>query len=215
MLSIDLHKNIPLYRNSVSAYVLRIPAHQEGRLCVVTVASRACGGRGSVGTRGAGRAGSPCEPEASCDERRCQVRLVCKFPLRRQGWKNCGEMAGRAYGKTVWSWPSLLRSSCLRRCARAQPGGLHRQFERRGRPEGTRLPGEHGISRPTIAQGRPSDRRHLYAAVRFFLRVLFAQRTAGASRHPVFPAPSWIRGWSDEAKLGRIKPRGREGVSVS
>jgi hypothetical protein len=22
-----------------------------------------------------------------------------------------GEMAGRAYGKTVWSWPSLLRSS--------------------------------------------------------------------------------------------------------
>jgi len=31
-----------------------------------------------------------------------------------------------------------------------------------------RLPGEHGISRPTIAQGRPSDRRHLYAAVRFF-----------------------------------------------
>src|SRR4051794_25192558 len=33
------------------------------------------------------------------------------FRLRRQGWKNCGEMAGRAYGKTVWSWPSLLRSS--------------------------------------------------------------------------------------------------------
>jgi hypothetical protein len=30
--------------------------------------------------------------------------------------------------------------------------------------------------------------------VRFFLRVHFAQRTAGASRHPAFPAPSWIRG---------------------
>ncbi|PPQ18395.1 hypothetical protein CV770_16080 [Bradyrhizobium sp. AC87j1] len=30
------------------------------------IASRACGGRGSVGMRGAGRAGSPCEPEASC-----------------------------------------------------------------------------------------------------------------------------------------------------
>ncbi|MGY4508638.1 hypothetical protein ACVIN2_002092 [Bradyrhizobium sp. USDA 3650] len=30
-----------------------------------------------------------------------------------------------------------------------------------------RLPGEHGISRPTIAQGRPSDWLHLYAAVRF------------------------------------------------
>ncbi|WP_212429488.1 hypothetical protein, partial [Bradyrhizobium ottawaense] len=46
-----------------------------------------------------------------------------------------------------------------------------------------------------------------------FLRVHFAQRTAGASQHPAFPAPSWIRGWSDEAKLGRIKPRGREGMS--
>ena len=61
-----------------------------------------------------------------------------------------------------------------------------------------RLPGEHGISRPAIAQGRPSDRHHLYAAVRFFLRALFAQRTAGASRHPAFPAPSWI--WRVETK---------------
>ena len=33
------------------------------------------------------------------------------FRLGPQGWENCGEMAGRAYGKTVWSWPSLLRSS--------------------------------------------------------------------------------------------------------
>ncbi|MGY4513238.1 hypothetical protein ACVIN2_006692 [Bradyrhizobium sp. USDA 3650] len=33
------------------------------------------------------------------------------FRLRRQGWEYCGEMASRAYGKTVWSWPSLLRSS--------------------------------------------------------------------------------------------------------
>jgi len=33
------------------------------------------------------------------------------FRPRRQGRENCGEMAGRAYGKTVWSWPSLLRSS--------------------------------------------------------------------------------------------------------
>ncbi|MBB4427722.1 hypothetical protein GGD66_006305 [Bradyrhizobium sp. CIR48] len=39
---------------------------KRGDYVVVTVASRVCGGRGSVGTRGAGRAGSPCEPEASC-----------------------------------------------------------------------------------------------------------------------------------------------------
>ena len=74
-----------------------------------------------------------------------------------------------------------------RRCLRAQPGGQHRQFAKRGRPEGTRLPGEHGISRPTTAQGRPSDWHHLYAAVRFFLRVLFAQRTAGARSAPGLP----------------------------
>jgi hypothetical protein len=41
------------------------------------------------------------------------------------------------------------------------------KFARRGRPKRTRLPGEHGISRPTVAQGRPSDWLHLYAAVRF------------------------------------------------
>ena len=50
------------------------------------------------------------------------------------------------------------------RCRRLSPG--------RGRPEGIRLPGERGISRPTIAQGRPCVGLHLYAAVRFFLRVL-------------------------------------------
>jgi hypothetical protein len=63
-----------------------------------------------------------------------------------------------------------------------------------------RLPGEHGISRPTIAQGRPGVRPHLYAAVRFFLRVHFAQRTAGAGRHPAFPVPSRSRGRRDPGK---------------
>src|SRR6185503_18061736 len=134
------------------------------------------------------------EPKTSCRMSDAD-RFVSSvsFRLCRQGWENCGEMAGRAYGKTVWSWPSLLRSSFSRRCERAQPGRLHHPI--RGAREArrkVRLPGDHGISRPTIAQGRPSDRHHLYAAVRFFLRVHFAQRTAGASRHPAFPAPSWI-----------------------
>src|SRR3954451_4761652 len=61
---------------------------------------------------GAGRAGSPGEPATACG-RAALLGFVSpvSFRLRRQGWKNCGEMAGRAYGKTVWSWPSLLRSS--------------------------------------------------------------------------------------------------------
>jgi hypothetical protein len=46
------------------------------------------------------------------------------------------------------------------------------------------------------------------------LRYNFAQRTAGASRHPAFPAPSWLEGGRSEAKLGRNQPRGREAVST-
>ena len=110
-------------------------------------------------------------------------------------------MAGRAYGKTVWSWPSLPRSSLSRRCERAQPGRLHHPNSRgEGGQKNGRLPGDHGISRPATAQGRPSDRRHLYAAVRSFLRVPFAQQTAGASRHPAFPVPSWIQRVARPAK---------------
>ena len=116
------------------------------------------------------------------------------FRFRVQGREYCGERAGRAYGKTVWSWPSLLRSS--RAKMRASPTGQTASSNSRdeGGQRKVRLPGDHGIRRPTIAQGRPRVRHHLYAAVRFFLRVHFAQRTAGASRHPAFPAPSWIRG---------------------
>ena len=94
-----------------------------------------------------------------------------------------------AYGKTVWSRPSSLRSST---CGGGTGVNRRGAGEFRKATEATRirLRGEHGISRPTIAQGRPSVRRHLYAAVRSSLRYIFAQRTAGARRHPVFPAPS-------------------------
>jgi hypothetical protein len=124
----------------------------------------------------------PVSPRPRVDERRCEVRRANIFPLRRQRGKPCGAN-GRAYGKTVWSWPSLLRSSLSRRCARAQPGGRHRQFAGRGRPKGTRLPGEHGISRQTIAQGRPCVGLHLYAAV----RSLCATSSRSGPRVP--PAP--------------------------
>ena len=42
------------------------------------------------------------------------VRFVSPagFRLRRQGWENRGEMAGRAYGKTVWSFPPAISSVC-------------------------------------------------------------------------------------------------------
>ena len=54
----------------------------------------------------------------------------------------------------------------------------------------TRRRGERGISRQATAQGRPDVFGfHLYARVRH-LPALLAHETAGAGRHPVFPAPS-------------------------
>ncbi|MCP2129978.1 hypothetical protein ABH991_000703 [Bradyrhizobium ottawaense] len=158
----------------------------------------------------------PVSPRLRADDGAARLRLVCKFPASSTG-----------PGKTAAKWRAVrtakpcgpgrrCHGQVLRRCERAQPGRLHHPIRgaREARRNG-RLPGDHGISRPATAQGRPSVRHHLYAAVRFFLRVHFAQRTAGASRHPVFPAPSWLMRVSDEAKLGRIEPRGREGVSAS
>jgi len=81
-----------------------------------------------------------------------------------------------------------------RRCVRAQPGGQHHPIrgarEARGK---VRLPGEHGISRPTIAQGRPSDWHHLYAAVRFSCVCFSRSGPRVRGQHPAFPAPSWTR----------------------
>jgi hypothetical protein len=65
------------------------------------------------GARGVGQGGLlSVSPKASCG-RTALPGFVSPagFRLRRQGRENRGEMAGRAYGKTVWSWPSLLRSS--------------------------------------------------------------------------------------------------------
>src|SRR5215218_7932134 len=87
----------------------------RGDLVVVLIASRLAMDAAASARDGAGRAGSPCEPATACGR---AALLGCgssvSFRLRRLGRENCGEMAGRAYGKTVWSWPSLLGSSCRR-----------------------------------------------------------------------------------------------------
>ena len=152
-LSIRLAKNIPLYRNSDLSYVSAHPgSSRRGDLEVVLIASRACGGRGSVGMRGAGRAGSPCELAAAC-RRTALLGFVSpvSFQLRRQGWKYCGERTGRAYGKTVWSWPSLLRSSRIEDAREPNRVDGIIQFERRGRPKESSAPGR--------ARHKPSDHR--------------------------------------------------------
>jgi hypothetical protein len=125
----------------------------RGDLVVVTFASRACGGRGSVRVREAwaGRIALR-EPKASF-RRAALLGFVSSvsFRLRRQGWENCGEMAGRAYGKTVWSWPSLLRSSlCGGVC---EPNRADSIVNSRG--EG----GQKESSAPGRARHKPSNHR--------------------------------------------------------
>jgi hypothetical protein len=57
----------------------------RGDHVVVTFASRACGGR-SVGHERRGQGGLlSVSPRLRADERRCQVRLVCKFPAPSTG----------------------------------------------------------------------------------------------------------------------------------
>ena len=63
-----------------------------------------------------------------------------------------------AYGKTVWSWPSLLWSSSSRRCQRAQPGGRHRQFAKAREARRNSAPGRarHKPSTPCAGKAERS-----------------------------------------------------------
>jgi hypothetical protein len=132
----------------------------------------------------AGRAGSPCEPVAARGRTALsgfvslaspgnvdKARKQCPRQRAARTAKPCGP-GRRCYGQAV--------RGDVREPNRAD--GII-QFARRGRPEGNRLPGEHGISCPTTAQGRPCVGLHLYAAVRFFCVCLLR------SRPRVPPAP--------------------------
>jgi hypothetical protein len=156
----------------------------------------------------------PVSPRLRADERRCQVRLVCKFPAPSTGPGKLRRNGGPCVrqNRVVLAVVATVKP-VAKMCA--SPTGqtassIRGAREARGK---VRLPGEHGISRPTIAQGRPSDRHHLYAAVRSFCATFSRSGPRVRCQHPAFPAPSWLRGWRDQAKLGRIAPRGCEDVS--
>ena len=78
-------------------------------------------------------------------------------------------------------------------------------------------------SAPGRARHKPSDHRAgkavCWASPVCCCAVLparaFRAADRGCRRHPAFPAPSWLERVSDEAKLGRIQPRERKGVSAS
>ena len=169
-------KNIPLYRNSELRHRSTQPGPtKRGGSRVVRNAGRVAMDAAASCARGAGRAGSPCEPEASCG------RAAPKSG--EASWRS--RMCCVRQNRVVLAVVATVKP--VRRCARAQPGGRHHPIRtvREARRK-VRLPGERGISRPTIAQGRPSDRRHLYAAVRSF-RVCISR---GRPRVPVGTRPS-------------------------
>src|SRR5437879_13028315 len=78
------------------------------------------------------------------------------------------------------------------------PATVARRIRRRG---------EHGISRKTIAQGRPHALADTCMLVCVFSAPI-AHETAGASQHPAFPAPFDLLGARIPAQLGRYPRRG-------
>ena len=130
----------------------------------------------------------PVSPRLRADDGAVRLRLARKFPapstglekLRRHGGpcvrQNCVVLAVVATVKFCEGASEPNRADCIIQIRGA------REARRNGR-----LPGDHGISRPAIAQGRPSDRRHLYAAVRFFLRVHFRAADRGCQPAPGLP----------------------------
>ena len=141
-LSIPSRKNILIYRIVVSDYTQGHPGPAKGRSSVVTSAGRVAVDAASVGHAKAvaGRMLSVSDMRCA-DERR----------LRRTA-KPCGPGC-RCY------------SQALRRCIGARPGLEASLIARRRRQEGSRLRGERGIRRQTIAQGRPDVRLPCSSAV--------------------------------------------------
>ena len=173
------------------------PSPPKGRSYVVTKRGLGSGGRGSV-RHAMARGGRvvPVNLRLCADERRLSPAkpLGAKRGELRTA-KPCGP--GRhCYGQV------------LRRCG--APNRVNRIVNSKG--EGGQkevwLPGERGISRKAIAQGRPGVPASPVCCCAVLLRVCFAQRTAGASRHPVFPAPFVLRG-RDAKRKARAKPAAR------
>jgi len=201
--SIPSHKNIPLYRNSELRHKSKQPGPRRG---AVRESFEARAGLRWTRQRRAreakGRAGSPCEPVATCGraapksgEASWRSRMSCVRQNRVvltvvATVKPFAEMCASPTGQTA----SSIRGA--------------REARRK-----VRLPGEHGISRPTIAQGRPGVRPHLYAAVQSFCAIC-AQRTVGAKPAPGLPcalvspksARMWQRAVGSEPPVAGTEP---------
>jgi hypothetical protein len=183
-LSIHICENIPLYRNSVSAYVSAILIRRKGRSYVVSNRGSGSGGRRRRRARevGAGRD---------------HPREVLTF-VRTSG-------AG-AYGQSAWSWLSLLQSS-LAEVRRAQPGKAHRQFagtrEAKGKV-GSRESAPYAVKHRAGKAGR--FRLHLSSVVHCVC-ILIARRTSGCQPAPGLPCALSFSGREERQQDSGAKRR--------
>ncbi|MEH2548801.1 hypothetical protein V1283_005446 [Bradyrhizobium sp. AZCC 2262] len=157
-------KRIAFARDPNQSYNSRHPGPQEGRIAIVMDV-----GSGMRWTR----------------KRRRVMRIAGRVSRERS--PACQTNGAVAYGKTVWSRHPWLVSSRRRfaKLKRAMRAANSPAMEARR----IRLQGERGISRQTIAQGRPDAPADTCMLVCVFF-ALVAHETAGASQHPAFPAPS-------------------------
>ena len=165
---VPLGKRILFARYPNQSYNSRHPGPQEGRIAIVTNVGPGCGGRESAGRvmRIAGRVSR---------ERSARARRTAHLRTA----KPCGP------GTRGWC---QIGGGCL------SPTGLRSTVNSpMTEARGIRLRGERGISRQTIAQGRPDAPADTCMLVCVFSAPI-AHETAGASQHPAFPAPSYFSG---------------------
>ena len=185
--SILPQKYIPLYRNSDLRHTPAIPTPGEGRSYVVTNV-----GWGAVDAAAPARmweqGGQRIEPnpvsspQAVSYERRLCVRL------------NRVVLAVVATAK-------LLRR-CIAPTGRDASAGREVTVTTQNSS-----PGRARHTPSTHRAGKAECSASPVCCCAVSLRYTFAQRTAGARRHPVFPAPSSRRRRRKRAKLGRLVPR--------
>ena len=151
-------------------------------------------------------------PGLCVDERRCQVRRVIfrwqRAQRRRTLWRQRAVRTAKPCGPGRRCYGQAPADAAL-----ASTGAVPATFA--GVREARRN------SAPGRARHKPSDHRAgkavCWASPVCCCAVLpacaFRAVDRGCRRHPAFPAPSWTRGRTDQAKLGRKAPRGCEAVS--
>ena len=128
------------------------------------------------------------------DERRlCPAKPLGEAGSLRTA-KSCGP-GRRCYGQA------------LRRWIETQPGLCPSSIRKATVTKRNSSPGRARHRPSTHCAGKAECSASPVCCCAVFLRYIFAQRTAGASRHPVFPAPSSQRRVKVEAKLGQLMPR--------